>query len=154
MNPNEGLCYAVIFNQNDDGMSVNDKVFITLSFPKADKIPNVDVSFISSRDRYGYLFPSRGNLNPLTISPEGGIYIRVELEKLIWNYLSSKSDCKDYPDDEEGSSYMKCLLKNQIDCYKLNAPSNGCNCVPENTFKTHFEIYPMSSWNICKTNSE
>ena len=161
LNPTEGLCYAVIFNHNDGkGMSINDKIFLTLSFPKdVNKIPNVDVSFISSEDRYGYLFPSRGNLNPFTISPEGGIYLRVELEKVIWNHLSSKSDCKDYDyysdDEKEGSdsSYMKCLLKKQMECYKLNAPSKGCKCVPENTFKNHFEIFPMKSWNMCKTNS-
>ena len=106
------------------------------------------------------MFPSRGNLNPLTISPEGGIYLRIELEKLIWNYLSSKSGCKDYNSDDEekgfSSSYMKCLLEKQIDCYKLNAPSKGCKCIPENTFKTHFEIYNpmMSKWNMCETNSE
>ena len=49
MNPTEGLCYAVIFNQNDDGggMSINGKIFITLSFPNRGK-------YFSKFGNFGY----------------------------------------------------------------------------------------------------
>ena len=115
------------------------------------KIPNVEVSFVSEEDRYGLILPNRGNLQPLTISPEAGIYGRVNIEKMLWNYLSIKRNCKHYSVEED--SYMKCLLKNQVDCFRFDGPNNGCNCVPENTHKTHFEKYPIS-WNSCKTNEE
>ena len=45
------------------------------------------------------------------------------------------------------------MLKNQVDCLRKIGPITGCNCVA-NTLATYFEMYPITSWNACKNNSE
>ena len=44
-------------------------------------------------------------------------------------------------------------MKSQVDCYLTNGPNEGCKCIPENTLKTYFEMYP-TSWKACQTTSE
>ena len=54
-------------------------------------------------------------------------------------------------------SHMKCMIRNTVDCFKAKAeaPNSGCKCIPNNTFKSYFEIHPSSlDWDECKTNSE
>ena len=46
-------------------------------------------------------------------------------------------------------------MKNQVDCYMKYGPKHyGCNCVAENAFLTHFDLYPIQNWNTCTNNSE
>ena len=84
---------------------------------------------------------------------EAGINTMISVEKLVWNYQTSKGNCEHYSDKND--SYMKCMLKKQVDCFKNhpNQFTEGCKCVPENAFKTQFEMYPIS-WNVCQTNLE
>ena len=49
------------------------------------------------------------------------------------------------------------MIRNTVDCFKAKAeaPNSGCKCIPNNTFKSYFEIHPSSlDWDECKTNSE
>ena len=124
MNLDEGLCYALVFHENNNKMSINDRFYIEAAFTELGvTIPKVDVSFVSKEDRYGLILPNRGNLQPLTISPEAGIYARVNIEKRVWNYLSIKRTCKHYSVEEE--HYMKCLMKHQVNCFRSNASNTG-----------------------------
>ena len=45
-------------------------------------------------------------------------------------------------------------MREQVNCYEINAPRKNCSCVPENTFQTHFEEYPIQSWGMFNTNKE
>ena len=54
-------------------------------------------------------------------------------------------------------SYMTCMIRTIVDCFeeRAKAPNSGCECIPNNTFKSYFEIHPSSlDWDECKTNSE
>ena len=48
---------------------------------------------------------------------------------------------------------MRCILKNQVDCLKIDGPNAGCHCMP-NIYRTNFEMYPITSWTKCKNNTE
>ena len=150
MNPSEGLCYALVFNQMYR-LGSTDFLFIIASFEKDLKIPRVDFNIVSPEDRYGYILYNRGNLESLTFSSEGGIVVMGNIQRLKWNYLSFKKDCKHYSTKDD--TYMDCMLKSHIECYLSNGPLQACKCVPENSFKTHFEMY-TTSWNACQTTLE
>ena len=76
---------------------------------------------------------------------------QVYIESIIWNYLPTKRNCKHYNKEE---SYVKCMLRNQMNCFRETGPSKSCNCIPKNFYKTNFEMYPVTTWNVCKTNEE
>ena len=96
--------------------------------------------------RSGFLFADRGM--PKGFTSEVGINTMISVEKLVWNYLPSKGNRKNY--SEKKYSYMKCMLKKQLDCFENhdNQFTEVCKGVPENAFKTQFEMY------VCQTNLE
>ena len=84
------------------------------------------------------------------ISIMPGEYVRANIEKLSWNYLPSKRNCKHYSNKED--SYSKCMVKKTVDCLKLNISDTGCihnRCMER--FKTHFEMNPITSNPPCNT---
>ena len=146
MKPADGLCYALLYKSSL--RSVDERLYLVAQFEKKVKMPKVDFYFVSPEDRYAFLLPKRGDLKPLVISLEGGEYAEVNINKFKWKYLPSKRNCKHYSVDND--TYMECQLKSQIECFLEISPSYGCWCVPENSLKTHFEMYPTSR-NACQT---
>ena len=124
---------------------------ITANIAKKEKIPLFELYFVYPEHRYGYLLENLGDLDD-KIEAESGNVVYLKIKKIIWNYLSSKKNCKMY--DERENSYSTCLLINQVDCYRKIGPNNGCQCVAENAFWPHFHLHPIQNWNICRTNSE
>ena len=149
-NPISGMCYAMTPNHNFK-LSGKDSVFIFAVFQLGEEIPPVAVFFLNSEDRYGMLFPDIEFLEPFAMLTYPSTFMGIQYHKTVANYLPSKRNCKDKY--KEGS-YTKCVVKNQVDCYRINGPKNGCNCIPHNTMKTYFGLYPLNSWNLCQTNSE
>ena len=136
----------------NNSLSINDDFDLIVTFEKGVKIPDVEVILTNPGDRYIFLQSSSVGKKPFKINPKTGTVYSVGLRKLKWNYLQSKRNCKHYSDK---NSYMKCVIEKQVECYKLshNTANRACKCVPENTFKSHFEMFPLS-WNMCTTNHE
>ena len=150
MHPENGLYYALVFNENYR-LKSKDLIYLWSSFEKEGKIPKIDFNIVSPEDRYRLLLHKRGNLNPLIISSEAGKWVDANMQQLKWNYLPSKRNCRHYSIKED--TYMECVMKSQADCYLTNGPNEGCKCIPENSLKTYFEMYP-TSWKPCQTTSE
>ena len=149
MHPYIGLCYSVTIDDESFKMKIYDIFVIKAEFHQDKKTPQVELSIINPEDRYGILFPE-GHKAPLKIIPEPETYNEVLVEKSVWNYLPSKANCKYYSKE---NTYQTCKLKMQVDCFRSEAPKKGCDCVPENAFKTAFKVYPID-WNECKTDKE
>ena len=150
--PYYGMCYALMPNQNYK-MSIKDRFIIKVEVAIKEKMPPFDVYFIHEEDRYEFLMADLGQLGDgmdLEVV-ESGSWYNFRVRKIMWSYLPSKRNCKNYGKDD---SYTKCILKNQVDCYIKNGPSRGCNCVAENIFPIHFEFHSITFWNSCKTQSE
>ena len=151
MNPFFGICYALT---PDVTCTITLDGFYELlaTFKNESEIlPTVEVQFIPPEDRYNFLFPSLGEVEQ-KINADPGVSYIFKVWKQIWNYLPSKRKCKNYSKED---LYTKCILNKQIECYKKCGPKVGCNCIAQNVYKTHFEMYPQnqtSSWSVCKTN--
>ena len=145
LNPLIGMCFALTPHHSIK-LTIHDNVQLIAEFRNGEKIPPVDVHFMNPEDRYEFLLPD-SEQDPLKITLSAGIMKAVRIKEIHWNYLSSKRNCSHKED-----SYMHCILKNIIDCLSKIGPRVGCNCVA-NTFVTHFEMYPITSWNACKNNS-
>ena len=146
-----GLCYALTPDESFK-MSIKDVVTIKLHFEQETEIPSTDVLFTSSEDLYSFLFFDLGLATGYRIHLQAGTTIAVQYQSSIWNYMSSKRDCIHY---DENDLYTHCILKKQLDCFQMEGPNQGCNCVPYNTHKNHFDMYPLnSSWNTCQSNIE
>ena len=130
---------------------MNDYVVFTAHFKQGTKIPPTDILFTSPEERYEFLFYDLGQVSRFRIPLQAGMTIALQYQPSIWTYLSSKRNCIQYNEED---SYAHCVLKNQVDCFKREGLNHGCNCVPDNTHKTLFEMYPMNSWNACKSNFE
>ena len=117
---------------------------------KKENILPFELYIVHPEYRYGYLLESLGQLGTGMLAESGNL-VGFKVKKIIWNYLSSKRNCRKY---EREDSYSTCFLKNQVDCYMKVGQINGCNCVAENAFWTHFELRPIENWNTCTTNSE
>ena len=144
-----GMCYALTPDQNYK-MKMEEYFEIKAAVTKKEKISPFDLYLLYPEDRYGYLLSNLGQLGD-RMEAESGNHIGFKIKKINRNYLSYKRNCRKY---EREDSFSTCLLKNQVDCYKKLGPKNGCYCVAENAFWTHFEICPIQNWNICRTNSE
>ena len=62
---------------------------------------------------------------------------------------SHKKNCK--LEDKKEQSVWTCVLKNQVDCFRMG--NQSCKCIPGNLYKTQFEMNPIN-WNNCTTDSE
>ena len=86
-----------------------------------------------------------------------GIYIQQRKYFLMQEtfYLpSSMTTCKHYSKED---SYMKCRVKNSVYYFEsmANSTNSGCRCIPNNTYKSFFEIQPTSlEWDECKISFE
>ena len=145
MNPTIGLCYAV---EPDDRfrLEIGESFLFRAHFEP--KVKKATMYFTSREDLYGLLFHDIGRLIPFKISPDAGGFVGVSMKKVISKYLKSKRQCKDYAIKD---SFMMCMLKEQVECFK--AGNQSCRCVPENSFKTNFQMFPVS-WNVCKNSNE
>ena len=149
-NPISGICYSLTPHESYK-ISIKDSIFIRIVFPEEGAIPPVAISFVNPEDRYGFVLPDMEYLEPLAMIQYPGTFSGIQYRKMVMNYLSSKRNCKN--DHEEGS-YMKCIIKKQVECYQIIGPQRGCNCIPYNILKTYFEMYPLNSWNSCQSNWE
>ena len=147
MSPLAGLCYAIIFDKENFKLRIEEYMVLMANFEEKGK--KATVYFTSEEDRYGLLTYDLGRMTPFKISPDAGIAVGVNLKKLIWSKLESKGNCKHYTKDQ---SFMKCMLRNQVECFKWG--NHHCKCIPENTHKTHFQLFPISSWNVCTNDKE
>ena len=131
MNPFIGLCYAIIPGKNIR-LQIEDSIIFQAGFlPGLEK---ATVYFTSEEDRYGLLLSDLGRLMPFKVSLDAGVSVGVNLEKFVWHKLSSRGKCKPY---SKGDSFMKCMLKHQIECF--GAGNQTCKCIPENNHKTHLQ---------------
>ena len=149
MNPFFGMCYALIPDVNLKINLTNQFIFLA-KVAKREDIPSFDIFTLHPEDRYGFLLPDLAPLGKRSVI-KSSYLIDFKVRKVIWNYLSSKKNCRQY---EKADSFAKCIMKKQVDCYQRIGLKRGCNCVAENIFKTHFEFHPITSWNVCTTNSE
>ena len=153
MSPFIGLCYGLIPDPSFK-MTIKTKLDLSIEFKQEAKIPPVEVYFGKAKDRYGTLALDVQHEveEPYKVSLESGNWLSIGYRSLIYNYLSkTKRYCKNY---SETDSSIQCILEKVVDCYKIIGPSRSCNCIPENIFKTHFEMYPITPWEICKTTQE
>ena len=145
MNPQIGLCYAIIPDKNFRLHIEESILFVAVLAPGVEK---ATVYFTSEEDRYGLLFNDFGRLMPFQVSLDTGFTVGVNLKKMVWNKLSSKGNCKHYTKEK---SFMKCMLNNQVKCFKRG--NFTCKCIPENNHKTHFKLFPVQ-WNACRNDEE
>ena len=164
LNPWIGLCYVMIPDPSLPPMGITDVGYIKIRFSTEIKNPKVSTYFISPEDWPGFVMPTLGLLK-LFKTPWPGLetFTWVGLQRTIHKkmhetsddfYLpASKTDCKDYTSEEE--SYMECMVKSNIDCFEdtAKAPNSGCTCIPNNIYKSYYEIHPIS-WEECNINSE
>ena len=147
-----GLCYALTPDESFK-MSMKDSVLFNLHYKQGTEIPPTDVILLSQEDLYSFLFFDLGQASATgyIIHLKAGTTIGVPLQSSIWNYLPSKRDCINH---DENDLYAHCILKKQVNCFKHGSfKYSGCNCVPYNTHKNQFDMYPLnSSWNTCKWN--
>ena len=146
-----GLCYALTPDESFK-MSMKESVKFELHFKQGTEIPPTDVIFMSQEDLFSFLFFDLGQASATAyiIHLKAGMTIGVPLQSSIWNYLPSKRDCINH---DENDLYAHCILKKQVNCFKHHIEYSGCNCVPYNTHKNQFDMYPLnSSWNTCKWN--
>ena len=147
LNPWVGLCYAMIPGPKMK-MANKDSQLMWVKFSQEIENPTMSVYLLSEKDLHGLLLPDFGRLKPLKIQSLGlKTQTWIAIERRISNYLPLKRNCTD-------ESYMKCQLKNNIECFKKNSPKFNCTCVPKNTYKSYFEIYPINNLDECNTNAE
>ena len=150
INPILGMCYALTPHQSFK-ITIRDSILFQLTFlQKEEAIPSY-ILLLNPKDRYGFLLPDSEYLESFSMVQYPGTFIGIEYHKNVVHYLPTKRNCSD--DHEEGS-YVKCVIKNQIECYRIVGPKQGCNCIPYNILKTYFEMYPLNSWNSCQSNLE
>ena len=147
MNPIVGLCYAIIPGEIFK-LRIDEYITLVATYEQKQKKQKATMYFTSEKDRYGLLTYDLGRMIPFKISPDTGIAVGVNLKKRIWTKLESKGNCKQYTKDQ---SFMKCLLKNQVECFRLG--NQTCKCIPENTHKTHFKLFPIPQ-NVCTNDEE
>ena len=145
-----GLCYALTPDESFK-MTMKDYVFFLANFKQGTKMPPTDMILTSPEERYEFLFFDLGQVTRFRIPLQAGTTIGLKSQSSIWTYLSSKRNCFHYHEED---SYTHRVLKNQVYCFKGEGPNHGCNCVPYNTHKTLFQMYPINSWNACKSNLE
>jgi len=163
MNPWVGLCYAIIPGQSIPGMSLGSFMDIKIKFSEESKKPILSSYLISQEDWYGFIVADFGRLKPFKIHWPGlktynwiGIeekmYVKMQ-DSLEYFYLpASKTSCKHY---SSVNPYTKCQVEKTVTCFEKWALDFGCTCIPKHTFKTYFEINPISlKWKDCKNNSE
>ena len=132
-------------------ITIKDSILFQLTFPQEGAIPSLNILLLNPDDRYGFLLPDSEYLESFSMVQYPGTFVGIEYQKMVVNYLPTKRNCTD--DHEEGS-YMKCIIKKQVECYQIIGPQRGCNCIPYNILKTYFEMYPLNSWNSCQSNWE
>ena len=147
MNPLLGLCYAIIPDKENFKLAIENFAVLIPNF--GPNLKEATVFFTSEEDRYGLLFTDLGRLTPFKISLIPGTAVGVNLKKHVWKKLPTKGDCKQYTKDE---SFMKCMLKKQVECYQLE--NQACQCIPENNHKTQFELFQIPSWSACTNDTE
>ena len=147
MNPILGLCYAIIPDKENFKLAIENFAVLIPNF--GPNLKEATVFFTSEEDRYGLLFTDLGRLTPFKISLIPGTAVGVNLKKHVWKKLPTKGDCKQYTKDE---SFMKCMLKKQVECYQLE--NQACQCIPENNHKTQFELFQIPSWSACTNDTE
>ena len=159
MNPEFGICYALTPHTTlEKAYPTFEKgYYLTASFENNDDLPSsIEVQFVSPGEQHNFLFPTLGQVEQRIPAKLGFGYI-FKVRKTIWNYLPSKRKCKIYSHDKE-DLYPRCILKKQIECYRKTGPNQGCNCIAENVYKTHFALYQNLTaswnWNLCKTTPE
>ena len=159
MNPYIGICLALTPDPSIE-MNIMDQLILVAQFNSSDELetPLVEVFFVNQEDLYGFIFPEvlEELEEPYKISLQAGTMVWVYIQSLVWKYrTTSKRPCEDY--SKSDSSSMKCILKKQINCFKLDGPSKNCHCIPQNLFKTHFALDNTTwdtTWEKCKTDDE
>ena len=145
MNPFIGLCYAIrpskIIN-----LKIEEWIILTARFEP--RVTKANIYFTSEEDRYGLLFYDMGKLMPFRVSLDAGTFVSINLKKSVHKKLSSNGKCKYYTKEQ---SFMKCMLAHQVDCFRSG--NQTCKCIPENSYKTHFKIFPIE-WNACTKDEE
>ena len=154
MNPEFGICYALTPHQNFENRIFNEQYHLTASFANKDNLPSsIEVQFVSKGEQHNFLFPTLGMVEQRIPTKLGFGYL-FKVRKIIWNLLpTTKRKCKKYSYENE-ERYPICVMKQQMECYRINGPDQGCNCIAENVYKTHFTLYQnLTAWNwtICKT---
>ena len=145
INPRLGLCYAIIPDVSFS-LQIEEYMLLLAKYEKRGK--KATVYFTSEDDRHGFLFYDMGRMMPYTVSLDTGDAVGVNLKKLVWKKLQSRGGCKHYTEE---LSFMKCMLKNQMECF--TSGNQTCKCIPENNHKTLFKLFPIQ-WNVCKTDVE
>ena len=154
MNPQFGICYALTPHRNFGNSHFSGEFHLTASFENQDYLPSsMDVQFVSKGEQHNFLFPDLGMVAQREPTKLGFGYL-FKVRKIIWNLLpSTNRKCKKYSYENE-ERYPICVMEKQIECYRKNGPGQGCNCIAENVYKTHFTLYQnLTAWNwtICKT---
>ena len=153
MNPLFGICYALTPHQNFENRYFIDEYQLTASFENKDHSPSsMEVQFVSKGEQHNFLFPTLGRVAQRMPAKFGFGYL-FKVRKINWNLLPIKRKCKKYSYENE-ERYPICVLEKQMECYRKNGPKQGCNCIAENVYKTHFTLYQNLTawnWNICKT---
>ena len=151
MSPWIGLCYGLIPDPSFK-MTLKSKFILSTEFNQEGILPPVDIYLGKEKDLYSILLlrlPPEVEV-PYKVSHETGTMVRYR--SLKYKHLSKPNGyCKNY---FETDSSIECILEKVTDCFKIIGPRRGCNCIPENIFKTQFEMYPITSWDNCKTSQE
>ena len=161
LNPWNGLCYAMI-PPDSAWMNKSDYLMASITFSKEIKKPILSAYLIRPEDWYGMMLPYFGNMKPFKITlTEFGTFTGITIQQRKYCCLqdtfylpSSMTKCRNYSLEE---SYLKCKVKNSVDLFDslANSTTSGCTCIPNNTYKSYFEIQPTSlEWEECKTNTE
>ena len=133
-----------------------------IEFSQEVKNPILSAYLIHPEDWYGFMIPYFGKLKPFKIPlTELGTFTGIQIQRRKYFHVqdtfylpSSMTKCKNYDAGED--SYMKCLVKCQVDYFEslANTTYSNCGCIP-NTYKSYFEIQPTSlEWKDCKYNYE
>ena len=156
MNPEFGICYALTPHHDFENRIFNEEYRLLASFENKDNLPSsIEVQFVSKGEQHNFLFPTLGMVEQRIPAKLGFRYL-FKVRKIIWNFLPTKRtkrNCKKYSYENE-ERYPICVIENQMECYRKNGPKQGCNCIAENVYKTHFTLYQNLTawnWNICKT---
>ena len=138
LNPWNGLCYAIIPDSSMAPMKKSTFFMAKIGFSQEIKNPILSAYLIHPEDWYGFMIPYFGMLKPSKIPlTEFGAMIGIQLQQRKYFHVqdtfylpSSMTKCKNYSSEED--SYMKCLVKSQVDYFEsfANDTNSGCACIP------------------------
>ena len=89
-----GMCYALTPDQNYK-LKMGEYFQIKAKVAKKENILPFELYIVHPEYRYGYLLESLGQLGTGMLAESGNL-VGFKVKKIIWNYLSSKRNCRNY----------------------------------------------------------